>query len=252
MSAAKVNNQGSLTRINRDFYDKLWCGVELYQGSAFNTWPALSSHVEQCPERLEIGPGLRPRLPVRGTRFVDLSRVAVARLNEAGGQAVEGSLEALPIEDESISLLCAFDVLEHVDDDRKALSEITRVLRSGGVLFLSVPLYQSAWTGFDEVVGHARRYEPDELLGLLSEYGVTVRQSAAYGMQLESRVITKLGMWFLKHFSGMALRFYNKFVFPKQINKQQPLVFKPGIIRDHQVDEVVMECVKRKPEASGD
>ena len=245
MNTQMGKNHCSLTQVNRDFYNHLWQGVELHQAEAFNTWPAISPYFEQCKDRLEIGPGLRPRLPVEGTQFVDLSPVAVSRLNDAGGQAVVGSIESLSAEDESMDLVCAFDVLEHIEDDRMALGEITRVLRKGGVLFLSVPLYQSAWTGFDQLVGHARRYEPDALEALLHAHGITVRRSAAYGMQLESRMITRVGLWFLKYFSRMALSWYNKFVFPRQLKKQQPLIFQPGIIQDPQVDEVVMECVKR-------
>ena len=240
----------SLTQVNRDFYNHLWRGVELHQAEAFNTWPAISPYLEQCENRLEIGPGLRPRLPVEGTQFVDLSPVAVSRLNDAGGQAVVGSIESLSAEDESMDLVCAFDVLEHIEDDRIGLGEIARVLRNGGVLFLSVPLYQSAWTGFDQLVGHARRYEPGALEALLESYGITVRRSAAYGMQLESRVITRVGLWFLKYCSRMALSWYNKYVFPRQLKKQQPLIFQPGIIQDPQVDEVFMECVKKIDSAS--
>ena len=120
-------NHCSLTQVNRDFYNHLWQGVELHQAEAFNTWPAISPYFEQCKDRLEIGPGLRPRLPVEGTQFVDLSPVAVSRLNDAGGQAVVGSIESLSAEDESMDLVCAFDVLEHIEDDRMALGENTRV-----------------------------------------------------------------------------------------------------------------------------
>ena len=252
MGTRSKNRNQSLTGINRDFYNALWRGVDLYEAQVFNTWPAISPHIYESKDRLEIGPGLRPRLPVKGTRFVDLSAIAIERLNQGGGRAVEGSIESLPIEDQAVSLLCAFDVLEHVENDRAALAEMTRVMKPGAVMFLSVPLHQSAWTSFDDIVGHARRYDPEELLELLAEFGVTVRRSAVYGMELESRTITKVGMWFLKHFSKFSLRFYNKHVFPKQLKKQEPLTFSPGIIRDPAVSEVVIECVKQVPSLSAD
>ncbi len=236
-----------LTGINRRFYDEIWLGAELYEGEAFNSWEAVGPQVARVRDRLEVGPGLRPRLPVRDTRFVDLSPVAVDRLNAAGGIAVEGSIEALPIDDDSVDLLCAFDVLEHVDGDRAALGELTRVLRSGGVLFLSVPLYAAAWTGFDELVGHARRYEPDDLEHLLASCGVETHRSAAFGMQPESRLLTNLGLWFLNKYPRRSLGFYNRYIFPRVMKRQEPLIFHPGVLRDPRIDEIVLECVYTAP-----
>lgn len=46
---------------------------------------------------------------------------------------------AMDIESESIDVLIANHVLEHVDDDRKALSEIRRVLKPGGYAILQTP-----------------------------------------------------------------------------------------------------------------
>lgn len=242
---AATASAASLAAINRRFYDEIWHGAVLYEGDAFNSWAAVGPHVARARDRLEVGPGLRARLPVSGTRFVDLSPVAVDRLNAAGGVAVEGSIEALPIDDNSVDLLCAFDVLEHVADDRAALGELTRVLRPGGVLFLSVPLYASAWTRFDELCGHARRYEPDEFEDLLASFGIEAERSAAFGMQPDSRLLASLGVFFLTRFPRRSLRFYDKHIFPRVMRRQTPLVFEPGLLRDPRVDEVILECVFR-------
>ena len=48
-------------------------------------------------------------------------------------------LEALPFEDNYFDAVIANHVLEHVDDDEKALSEILRVLKPGGVAILQTP-----------------------------------------------------------------------------------------------------------------
>jgi SAM-dependent methyltransferase len=47
--------------------------------------------------------------------------------------------ERLPFPDESFDAVTMFDVLEHVPDDRSAVSEALRVLRPGGVILLSAP-----------------------------------------------------------------------------------------------------------------
>lgn len=60
----------------------------------------------------------------------------------ADGRQVDfaGDLQALPCRDMSVPLLVVSHVLEHVRDDRLALSEIARVLPTGGVAIIQVPL----------------------------------------------------------------------------------------------------------------
>jgi hypothetical protein len=69
-----------------------------------------------------------------------------------------------------------------VSDDGRALAEIDRVTRPGAPVVLSLPLYIHAWTFFDELVGHRRRYEPGVLAPLLAAHGLILERSAAYGM----------------------------------------------------------------------
>lgn len=67
-------------------------------------------------------------------------------------------LPELPFSDGTFSVVSAFDVIEHCADEHASLREIRRVLRPGGVLVMSVPAYQWAWTDFDVANGHFRRY----------------------------------------------------------------------------------------------
>lgn len=46
----------------------------------------------------------------------------------------------LPFKDESHDLVCASHVLEHIGDDRKAISEVWRILKPGGIALLPVPM----------------------------------------------------------------------------------------------------------------
>ncbi len=75
-----------------------------------------------------------------------------------GPGGVCGSALALPFRDESFDVVAAFDVLEHVEPESRALAELRRVLAPGGRLLLSVPAYQWAWSDFDDDNGHLRRY----------------------------------------------------------------------------------------------
>src|SRR4051812_20825989 len=149
---------------NRRFYDSLWSGCRLIEPERFNTWPLVQSLLPASGLRLEVAPGLRPRLPMQGTQFVDISAPALARLRAEGGRVTLAEVTALPFEDASFDLVCALDIIEHVDDETGALSEISRVTKAGGTLLVSTPLHPSRWTAFDDFVGHKRRYEPPNLL----------------------------------------------------------------------------------------
>jgi len=232
----------ALQERNRTFYNGLWRRSRLYEGDAFNTWPMLKEHVARCDRRLEIGPGMKPRLPIEGTTFLDLSEVAVEKLEGAGASAHLGSIDALPFEDDSFDMLCALDVIEHVSDDEKAFSEIARVLRPGGTFILSIPLSPEDWTEFDATVGHARRYELGQLRQILDSNGFKPVRSAVYGMMPKRQWITTWGMRILLHMPGFAMKCYNAFFLPMIMNRQATLEFKEGLIDEDGVNELIIEC----------
>lgn len=87
------------------------------------------------------------------------------------------SADALPFADGAFDVVGAFDVIEHVADEVGAISEIARVLRPGGVLLVSVPAYQWAWTSFDDRAGHHRRYTRRRLRTALAASGLDVTRT---------------------------------------------------------------------------
>lgn len=93
--------------------------------------------------------------------------IAVSRGLAAG--CVDG--HSLPLADGSVDLLTAFDVLEHMDDDVRALEEFNRVLRPGGLLLVTVPAYRFLWSEHDEALMHRRRYVASELHMKLNRTG---------------------------------------------------------------------------------
>lgn len=88
-----------------------------------------------------------------------------------------GSALALPFRDGVFDLVGAFDVLEHCEPEAAALAELTRVLRPGGRLLLSVPAYQWAWSDFDDENGHHRRYTRPRLERAVVGAGLRVERS---------------------------------------------------------------------------
>ncbi len=239
-----THNDPESLEVNRRFYDPLWTDAHLVEPERFNTWPLVCSLLSASQSRLEVAPGLRPRLPLEGTHFVDISAPAVDKLRTRGANAVIGLVSSLPFPDGAFNLVCALDIIEHVDDENAALSELSRVSAPGSVLLLSVPLHPLQWTAFDDFVGHRRRYEPERLLAKLAEYGFSVTQSAVYGMRPKSSRLLDIGMWFLTHKRKKAMWWYSHIFMPLGLRFQKKLTLIPQMIDTENVDEVLLVCRK--------
>ncbi len=227
--------------INRAFYNNLWRDALLVEPERFNTWPLVSSLLAAHPRRLEVAPGLRPRLPIDGTQFVDISTPALDKLKARGGMTDTASISLLPFADGSFDLLCALDIIEHVDDDEGAMAELSRVAADGAVLLVSTPLHAAWWTPFDDFVGHRRRYEPAALVAFLARHGFTVTHSAVFGMKPKSSRLVDIGMWFLKHRRKRAMWWYNR-VLPFTVRFQKPLQLLSGLMPTDDIAEVFLVC----------
>jgi SAM-dependent methyltransferase len=86
-----------------------------------------------------------------------------------------GSATDLPLADASVDGVLALDIVEHIEDDRRALAEIARVLRPHGVAVITVPAFPSLWSAHDEALHHKRRYTRAALERALADAGLSVR-----------------------------------------------------------------------------
>jgi SAM-dependent methyltransferase len=77
---------------------------------------------------------------------------------KTGLPIINGSILELPFEDKSFDLVCAFDVIEHVEDDIKGVSELKRVCKSDSWVIVSVPAFMFLWSHHDVINHHFRRY----------------------------------------------------------------------------------------------
>lgn len=143
---------------------------------------------------LEVGAGqggVGTRLALR-SRYtgVDLDPVSVGvareRVAAAGSTAriLQGDLDELLSPDERFDWLCAFEVLEHIRDDRGALAGWRERLRPGGHLVLSVPAFAGRYSHADRLAGHYRRYDPAVLDALLRDVGLVDVRVRCYGVPL--------------------------------------------------------------------
>ncbi len=232
--------------VNQRFYDGLWADTRLVHPERFNTWGLVSDLSRSHARRLEVGPGMRPRLPIADTHFADISAPALAALEKAGGVTERAPISALPYADRHFELVCALDTIEHVEDDEAALAELSRVAAPGAHVLLSTPLHPEYWTPFDDIVGHYRRYEPHKLAQLLERHGLEIEQSAIFGMKPKSSRLNDLGMWFLQRHRPVAMKVYNRFLMPLGLRLQKPLKLSPGMVPTDGVEEVFLVC-RRKP-----
>ena len=227
---------------NRRFYDALWSASYLVPPQRFNTWPLLSALTASVSARLEIGPGLHPRLPIAGTSFVDISQPALSLLKDRGGLATLGEITALPFPDGTFDLVCAFDIIEHIEDDRQVFRELSRITRDDAMVIFSVPLHPARWSAFDALVGHARRYDPDDLIAILEEHSLVPEQSAGFGMLPRSRWVIDFAVWGLIHRRVQAMRCYNGIFLPLGLLMQRRLTLASGLIDLVNVDELLLVC----------
>src|SRR5947209_1349808 len=72
---------------------------------------------------------------------VELDPLALSAARSRGREVREGPVEAIPYEDASFDLLTCLDVIEHTDDDVRALRELRRVAHPRAHLVVSVPAH---------------------------------------------------------------------------------------------------------------
>lgn len=82
---------------------------------------------------------------------------------DRGLRVIEASIQEVPLEPESVAAIGAFDVIEHIEDDRAALRSFHEALAPGGRLYLAVPAYGWLWSHDDQIAGHFRRYTVSRL-----------------------------------------------------------------------------------------
>lgn len=110
---------------------------------------------------------------------IDLSPGMLERARARGLDVREGSVTDLPFEDESFDVTCSFKVLAHVPDIGRALSEMARVTRPGGVVLAE---FYNPWS----LRGLAKRLGP---AGKISD---STRESAVYTRFDSPRVLPRI------------------------------------------------------------
>jgi SAM-dependent methyltransferase len=177
-------------------------GLDAHAPLTPNAWLRYDLIGRMLPEGigdvLEIGCGqgaLGARLALR-YRYLGVEPdpesygVAARRMARVGGSGEVRNVTVETLGAQTFDLVCAFEVLEHIDDDAAAVTGWAARLRPGGWLMLSVPAHQRRFGPADQMAGHFRRYDPEVMTALLSRCGfadIDVRQyGAPLGYLLEA------------------------------------------------------------------
>ncbi|RYF96130.1 MAG: class I SAM-dependent methyltransferase [Chitinophagaceae bacterium] len=106
----------------------------------------------------------------------------------------------------------ALNVVEHIQDDARALDNCKKLLRSNGRLIILVPAYQSLYNSFDLELGHFKRYTRKELAEKMQSAGMDLVHSQYFnlagvpGWWLTGSVMKK------KVIPGAQLKIFNRLV----------------------------------------
>jgi SAM-dependent methyltransferase len=113
---------------------------------------------------------------------LDISRRILEMIDRPDRNLVEMDLNSkLPATYPRFDVLLALDVIEHLDDDRGAISRMAALLRPGGTAIVSVPALPDLFSEYDEVQGHRRRYLPETLRATFKDTGMAVRKIFWWG-----------------------------------------------------------------------
>ena len=151
------------------------------------TW-ALERYFPHARNMIELGCGtgfvlagikeVRPELQLTGSDPF-LQGLAVARSRLEGVELEQIDATRIPYEGE-FDVAGAFDVIEHIEDDRAALRELHRALRPGGGAIITVPQHRWLWGQWDEAARHVRRYARRELVAKVRAAGFSVALATSF------------------------------------------------------------------------
>ena len=115
---------------------------------------------------------------------IDISEKAIENCKNNGIQnafVMDAQNITLP---EKFDFIVASDCLEHLRDDTQAIKNWCGLLKTGGLMCIFVPAFQSLWSMHDEVNMHFRRYTSKELKDKLTSEKLTVLKSSYWNFSL--------------------------------------------------------------------
>lgn len=118
---------------------------------------------------------------VHGLETSEKARTMGATLAKLAGSDHTISADADPCWEAAFDVVCAFDVLEHIENPAQAMQQWLSWLSPGGRLMISVPAHRHRWGAGDEWAGHWRRYDRQDMLELAQTHQLRIEHLECYG-----------------------------------------------------------------------
>jgi 2-polyprenyl-3-methyl-5-hydroxy-6-metoxy-1,4-benzoquinol methylase len=164
-------------------------------------------------EILEVGAGVGQNIDVLrkfGTvDAMECDSIGISYLQKKNGirQIFD---KKLPMNtDQSWDVICVFDVIEHIEQDKDAVHSIFNCLKPGGLFLATVPAFNWLFSEHDKALGHFRRYSHHEFKSLLPEHS-TILSCSYFNVLLFPVALIVRFSWQLS----------KKIIKPKEIVKQ--------------------------------
>ncbi len=142
---------------------------------------------------------LFPGIQLYGLDYDDKVLQKARQANKKNVKIVQGDIYRLPFKNEFFDKIILSEVLEHLDDDSKALKEVCRALKKNGILVITVPNhdYPFLWDPVNKVLElttgkhikngffagiwnmHLRLYSREEILNVVKENNLKVEKMNA-------------------------------------------------------------------------
>jgi SAM-dependent methyltransferase len=119
-----------------------------------------------------------PRLRLSGSE-ASTDGLAYAAARVPGAAFIQMDAHRIPFRQE-FDVVAAFDVIEHIEDDRAVLAELAAAAVPGGGLLITVPQHPGLWSEFDARAGHVRRYRAAELRARAVEAGFEIARMTSF------------------------------------------------------------------------
>ena len=129
---------------------------------------------------------LRRRMPRATLLGADYVRRPLEKLGAAIPDLplFQFNLADCPLQNESVDAAVLLNVLEHIEDDRRAIEQVYRILRPRGVVAIEVPAGPHLYDIYDRRLMHYRRYRLRELADLMRRTGFEVVKASHLGFFL--------------------------------------------------------------------
>jgi SAM-dependent methyltransferase len=173
-------------------------------------------HVDPTLPVLDFGAGTGTHARALRDRGIQVSCVEPdpqlrLRLEEDGFRVETNALDYGP---KAFASIYSINVLEHLEDDAAALSELFEATAPGGRVILYVPAFQLLFSAMDRTVGHLRRYRDRQLAALVREAGFRVTRCAyvdslGFLATLGYRLLPETGT-----LNRGKVAVYDRFIFP--------------------------------------